>query len=346
MTTIYFATNRNLIGSAPNPRDFGDTFARVDPQYLSPDRREAPVEPIVDPGYLRFGQVEVSGGKLLRDSIRVLPDKPNEGSKALLAQLRAQMREDSLDSLVFIHGFNVSFSGAIESAAQLSDGLAQLSGNSYQPNIFVFSWPSNGKLLDYRDDRYDAKASGYAFARGLKKLSDFLREPDRGQRCDRKIHLIAHSMGNYVLRNALQEAQETRGNSLLPCLFENIVLTAADEDSDAFEHDRKLARLLELSRRITIYFNTEDRALEISDLTKGNPERLGEVGPRNPLQLPAKVIPVDVSEVVRGFTEHSYHIDDDNVVQDLIAVLKGVSPDSIPARMPIPRANTFKLVAS
>jgi len=48
---------------------------------------------------------------------------------------------------------------------------------------------------------------------------------------------MAHSMGNYVLRHALQQAKKITNDASLVRIFDNIVLTAADEDSDAFEHD-------------------------------------------------------------------------------------------------------------
>jgi len=254
------------------------------------------------------------------------------------------MREDSLDSLLFIHGFNVSFESAVESSAKLGERLAQLSGSTYKPNIFVFSWPSNGKLFDYGDDRHDAKASGYAFARGLAKLTNFLRGATKEESCNCKVNLVAHSMGNYVLRHALQEAQVVGRSSLLPLLFDNVVLTAPDEDNDAFEHHSKLARLPELTKSVTVYYNSEDRALDVSDVTKGNPERLGSSGPRKPFQLPGKVVTVDVSDVVRGVAEHSYHVKCDHVVTDLVAVLKGENPDSIPSRAYVPHANGYRLI--
>ena len=324
MVTVYFATNRNP-DDASNPTKFGDTFSTN------------------DLGDLRFGQVKVTAGKMDKSTIKVLPDNPNEGSQALFDKLRETMKRQSQDSLIFIHGFNVSFKSAVESAAKISVRYGELSGNSYTPNIFVFSWPSNGKLFEYKNDRHDAEASGYAFARGLEKLSNFLRGSNPQESCQQKINLMAHSMGNYVLRHALQQIQQISGNVSLPRLFDNIILTAADEDDDAFEHDYKLARLPELSQRITIYCNIEDKALSVSDITKGNPDRLGHDGPRKPHQVPSKVIIVDVSEVVSGFSEHSYHVDDDNVAQDMIAVLQGQSPDRLPSRIYVPHANKFRL---
>jgi len=325
MTTLYFATNRKP-NRANKPTDFGAGFSST------------------DLGDLRFGRANVNAGKLDETSIQVLPDNPRQGSQALFTELRQTMKADRADSLVFIHGFNVSFRDAMESAGLLSDVYARVSGSQYRPNVFVFSWPSDGKLTNYANDRHDAEASGYAFARGLMKLSKFLQDTPAAENCQRRVNLIAHSMGNYVLRHALQQARKIAGAAPLNRIFDEIVLAAADEDNDAFELDHKLARLPELAQRITVYFNNGDLALTVSDSTKGNPDRLGHDGPRKPLELPAKVVAVDASGVVTGVSEHSYFQDHDRVARDIVAVLQGERSEKIRSREYIPHANKFRLV--
>ncbi|MEQ1528679.1 MAG: alpha/beta hydrolase [Methylococcales bacterium] len=325
MATVYFATNRNP-NNEKKPTDFGKSFSNT------------------NLGDLRFGQAEVKKSKLDINSIKVLPDNSSQGSQALFTELRQSMKSQSLDSLVFIHGFNNDFKAAIESAAKIGERFAKLSNKSYQPNIFVFSWPSDGDITGYGNDRHDAEASGYAFARGLVKLSGFLTSAEKGEACQQKINLIAHSMGNYVLRHALQQAKKIANGAALPRIFENIILTAADEDNDAFDHDHKLAKLPELAQRVTVYFNNGDLALTTSDLTKGNPDRLGHDGPTKPHQVPAKVVIVDVSDVVKGVSEHSYHAENDKVGKDMIAVLRGENSEKIADRDYVPHANKFRLL--
>lgn len=326
MTTIYFATNRNP-DNVNKPSSFG----------VIPSQEGG--------GDLRFGRAEIEAGKLNAKSIAVLPDNPEQGSEALLRQIRTSMKVDEVDTLIFIHGFNVSFKQALESAAKLKDRYNKLSDGLYNPNVFVFSWPSNGQSTEYFNDRYDAEISGYAFARGLMKLSLFLRTTPEGVACKQKINLIAHSMGNYVLRNALQQAKKISDSAPLNRIFDNIILTAADEDNDAFEFDYKLARLPDLAQRITVYFNNGDLALNISDHTKGNLDRLGHDGPSKPHQISAKVVIVDVSDVVSGLVEHSYHQENDKVVKDIIAVLQGENSDSKKlSRLYVPHANKFRLI--
>jgi len=325
METIYFATNRNPNNAQP-PTDFGKGFSDT------------------GLGDLRFGQAKVKRGVLDPKSIQVLPDNSAQGSEALFQQLRESMKAQSLDSLLFIHGFNVSFKAAVESAAKIGERYSKLSNKTYQPNIFVFSWPSDGEVTSYVNDRHDAEASGYAFARGLMKLATFLKSGNPDEACQQKVNLMAHSMGNYVLRHALQQAQKINNSTSLSRIFDNVILTAADEDNDTFEFDHKLAKLPELAQRITVYFNNGDLALAASDLTKGNPDRLGHDGPSKPHQISSKVVIVDASDVVKGISEHSYHAEEDKVAKDIIAVLQGEGSDKIPSRMYVPHANKFRLL--
>ena len=324
MTTVYFATNRNPL-PPESPKDFGAGFSAT------------------NLGDLRFGQAEVVKGKMQAASIRVLPDNPEQGSKALFVSLREAMRAQSRDSLLFIHGFNVSFRAAVESAAAIVEQYAKVTDGAYAPNIFVFTWPSDGEVTGYGNDRHDAEASGFAVARGLIKLAGFLRQTDPALACQQRINLLAHSMGNYVLRHALQQAQKISNGGAMARLFDNIILTAADEDHDAFECDHKLARLPELAQRVTVYFNNGDLALTVSDVTKGNPDRLGHDGPSKPHQIPAKVVIVDVSECVDQVVGHSYHVTCGKVVRDMVAVLNNESSEKIRARKYVPHANKFRL---
>ena len=134
---------------------------------------------------------------------------------------------------------------------------------------------------------------------------------------------MAHSMGAYALRHAVQGMRKEVGDDL-PRLFDEILLFAPDEDADAFEHDHKLALLPRLGRRVTVYHNREDIPLAISDLTKGNPDRLGADGPAHPHLLPAKVTVVDCTDVVTtGFQEHRYHKANNTIVNDILAALLG-----------------------
>ena len=70
-----------------------------------------------------------------------------------------------------------------------------------------------------------------------------------------------------------------------------------------------VADLHELARTVSIYHNSADMALHVSDYTKGNPDRLGSNGAVRAVALPDKVEQIDCSAIVKGFVEHSYYLD-------------------------------------
>lgn len=326
MTTVYFATNRNPRFSDGKITGFG--------KHISPNGLDD----------LRFGIANVTSKSI---ALRVLPDKPKKGSLALFKKIKEKMDAGN-DTIVFIHGYNKSFEEAIRAGAKMKRRYAiDDKQASFQPNIFVFSWPSDGQIFPpavYSRDRRDAKASAPAFARGLLKLSDFINTLRPDELCEAKLHLIAHSMGVYVLRWALQEIRRITGDDLRH-MFEQINLAAADEDDDAFEFEHKLAPLPKVCQRITVYFNNHDVALVISDTTKNNPDRLGHDGPRNPHQIPAKVVLVDVTNLPTLLDSggHSYYLDNDRVVEDIRAVFLGIPSENIKGRVYVIHANKFRL---
>lgn len=241
------------------------------------------------------------------------------GSQALFDEVQEEMRACS-DVLVYIHGFNVSWEDAVASALALQVSLNQTDPGKPDQKVLVvlFSWPSDGKALpyvSYKSDRTDALASGGAVGRAFLKMRDFLlkvrtldpRGRDRG--CGQEIHLLCHSMGNYVLQCALDRLYEHTPGNTFPRMFEHIFLCAPDVDDDVLEPDKPLGAVHELSQHVTVYSNRGDVSMYISDYTKGHPERLGHNGPARPVQLHNKVHSVDCSAIVTGLVEHSYYQD-------------------------------------
>lgn len=325
MATIHFATNRNPEAGDP-PTAYGKGFHPLGADYL------------------RFGWATVTGRRL---TVRTAPEQMEVpagrdqvlGSTAVFAELHAAMLAGR-DTIVFVHGYNVDFAEAARASAKLQ----RLYGGG-KCNVVVFTWPSDGSLLPimaYKSDRADAKASAVGFARGLRKLVDLLREirRDPARTCGARIHLVCHSMGNYVLRCGLQEVRRWGG---LPRVFDQILLFAADEDYDTFEHEHKLALLPELGQAVTVYYNSGDVALFTSDHTKGNPARLGSRGPRLPLAVPGTVYLVDGSKIIGGAVEHSYFLDDPRVVRDANLVLRGRGPDIRETRRYLAAGNRYEL---
>lgn len=340
MERVYFVTNRKP-NRKQNPDDFGTEFS--------------------DHGLanLRYGFADIEGDDPDDYAISVAaeswkPDyekggllrKPTLGSDEIMSALREDMAQNGRDTLIYVHGYNVSFKEALTTGAQLKRNLSD-HGDGAGLNVAVFSWPSNGSAmpyLAYGSDRDESKASGPAFARAFLKLTDFLRGASPEEECDQSVHLMAHSMGNYLLRHAVQEIRAHYPDRP-PRLFDEIFMMAADEDDDALEHDHKLRLLPRTARRVNLYFNRGDVALHTSDKTKGNPDRLGTDGPRLPHQTPAKVVQIDCTPVVRGLVEHGYHVGSERLTKDLLAALADVDADLVPGRSYVSDSNRYRLGA-
>ena len=302
---------------------------------------------------LRYGKASVSARgkvtvetfpeKLVVDRARgTLSERSKLGSVESMTGLREFMRTSGSDALVFVHGYNVKFEDAVRSASKLASGLAA-AGTPVAP--LLFSWPSDGSMLPfvaYNSDRNDAKASGPAFGKAFMKLAEFLNDATPREECGQSVHLVAHSMGNYVLRHALQTIRKLSAGNL-PRVFDQVLLMAADEDDDTFEHDHKMGQLTRICSQVTVYFNRSDLALHTSDKTKGNPDRLGTDGARLPGALPARIAQVDCSEVATGAVKHSYYVDSDQVIADAGAVLRGEHHADISRRRPVEGMRVYRL---
>ena len=339
MVKVYFGTNRKP-NSKTGINDFGRGFS--------------------DDGLanLRFGMAEVIGEKLDTFDLYLAPERLRTdrgrkikgaagsilGSKNIFERVRGKMTLHGRDTVMFIHGYNVSFKEALTSAARLKRNFSTANGGA-GINVVLFSWPSDGSMMPhiaYANDRQDATASGPAFARGLLKLADFLRGSTAEETCDQRIHLVAHSMGNYVLRHTVQEyVAHASGRPVR--IFDQVLMMAADEDDDAFEHPHKLKLLPGLAKRVNVDFNNNDRAMAVSDKTKGNPDRLGDDGPRVPRGIPGKVTLIDATPAVDGLVEHSYFLDTPAVVGDMQKVLAGTPADKITDREYVAETNRYRL---
>jgi len=247
------------------------------------------------------------------------------GSEEMFAEVQNTLRQGR-DVLIYVHGFNVSWWDAVGSALALK-AMLNRQKSSAQKNkdvlVVLFTWPSDGSALPfvaYRSDRTEAIGSGFALGRGFLKLRDFLTEATRppteqegkdGKKwepCLQNINVLCHSMGNYVLQHALQRIIEQTTTSRLPRIFDNVFLCSPDVDDNVLETDQPLSRLSEICRNVSIYYNRGDLALRGSDITKGNPDRLGTNGTADPSHLHPKVSQIDCSDIVEGLMEHSYYL--------------------------------------
>jgi len=365
---IHFATNRNVRRESTDHATFGETFHADGPQFFRVGSAEVVLKDGADP--TADDAFEVRAVNLYRE--RPTPrSRLRPRSADLFEQLRRQLKDERQDVLIYVHGFANTFDSAMQRAAALQHLYNLRAGGGPDPLVFAFAWPANGRTFPrtaYFSDRDDARMSGTAMARTLMALLSFMaslyeadvdavREargraevpaPDALRRCSARLHLLAHSMGNWALRHAVLRIAEELRTRPLPRLFKNALLVAADEDEDALGDPAKLGLLFELCQNVHVYHSEDDRALMISDVTKSNPDRLGVDGPRDLATLPPRAFAVDCRRVDWTTLEHGrhqYYRIRPEVIADIKEVLKGTPPGEIPNREPVIPGRSWRITS-
>ena len=354
-TQIYFATNRKHEGRDRwNPKGYGKKFSSDGHENLrfgqvAVEYDESVVNEFLSKKFKgnRVGDGEKMSAKLSKmvkrnSTIKVYKDFStekqvdfeNNSSTQFFRDIKNHMMGGN-DVVLFMHGYAVDWEDAVASAMSLEFMLNSKRGNgSKEVKVILFSWPSNGSNMPfaaYKSDRSDARDSAKSVGRGILKLRDFLstlkRHTDNEAEkvCNSKIHLLCHSMGNYVLENALAYKVLGYSGGTLPRIFDQIFLCAPDVRDDAMEKSA-LSRLHEMGNRVSIYYNDGDVAMHFSEYTKHFGDRLGHTGNARPAMIHNKVHQIDCTPIVKGFTEHSYY-QWATVNEDIMQSIQGVPLD-------------------
>ncbi len=297
---IFYSTDRELT-----------TLAGLPPAY-GPGRSTD--------GELHYGECEISipkthkQGRLESPSIVRLEFSPNPQKHIVLASIESLEEEaflknvsdavaasETQDAFVFVHGYNVKFEEAARRTGQIAFDL------NFVGAPILYSWPSNGRAEEYTFDETNAQWSQDHFKRFLCLLAQHVTAA--------KIHVIAHSMGNRVVCGALKELSLQADN---PVALSQIVLAAPDMDADTFKE--LAAMLARLSRGVTLYQSSKDRALMASKKIHGNP-RAGE-----PVLVIQGLDSIDASAVDTDFLGHGYFADTWALLSDIHALLASAEP--------------------
>jgi esterase/lipase superfamily enzyme len=244
---MYVVTNRNLQPNEPPENRFGKKFNEVDPSEL------------------RLAEVDKVDGSW---QLKILSDRETyEGqeifaSEAAFLKTQKRMCQNSTNCLVFCHGYNTDFKGALEAAWTIQEIYQDL-------EVVLFSWPSDGEQTSYRSDKREASQSVYAIDRFFEKLDDYLKKY-RDRHCGQKISFAMHSMGAYLLEHLLKSSIY-EGETLF---FDNIIMMSADVNNQ--DHVDWVDRI-KCRNRLFITINEDDFALSFSEL-KGGDEQEARLG--------------------------------------------------------------------
>ena len=237
------------------------------------------------------------------------------------------------DLLIFIHGYNNSTENVIARHRQLK---ADLTAVGFKGEIISFDWPSASSALNYQEDRHDAKKTAFQLVSDGISLLSAQQQPD----CYINIHILAHSTGAYVVREAFDDADDSQlQNSAWR--VSQVVFIGGDISSGSLQTgDSSSESLYRHCTRLTNYSNLYDSVLKLSNFKRvGIAPRCGRVG--LPENRPSKAVNIDCSDYFfqldnnpdikqrdqvndqLGTFCHSWHIGNLHFARDLFDTLKG-----------------------
>ena len=238
------------------------------------------------------------------------------GSKQLMSRLK---ESGSKQLLFYIHGFSNLPEPDIFPRAQK---LQKYFDNAEPDLIEVVPiiWPCDddpGIVKDYWDDQKSADNSAISLARALQFFMDWRNSaPDEDAICLKRINVLAHSMGNRVLRETMRAWNKDYLADGVPLLFRNTFLVAADIVNESLEEGQSGRLICQSSRNVSVYFASDDLALRASKAanlkSRVASRRLGHSGPEDMRKVQTNVYAIDCDDLNTRYDfpkGHSYFID-------------------------------------
>ena len=191
------------------------------------------------------------------------------GSKQFMKRVKTSNYEQIL---FYIHGFSNLPEPNIFPCSDLLQKLFDKFDNKKKNLVQVIPliWPCDDDLAivdDYWDDQRSADQSAFSFSRVLGKFDKWRndsKENPEDAPCLKWINVLAHSMGNRVLREALRTWSKYDLARGVPMLFRNTFLVAADVVNESLELGRPGELICHASRNVSVYFASDDLALRAS----------------------------------------------------------------------------------
>ena len=235
-------------------------------------------------------------------------------------------------AFVFVHGFNTTFEDAARRTAQMHHDLA------FDGAPIFYSWPSEASAspLAYAHDTNAAD-------RTVPRLQEFLMKVADETGAE-EIHLIAHSMGNRALVNALDEIAEDLYREGRDAPFNQIVLSAPDIDRDVFLDVAD--QILPTADRLTLYASSNDQALQMSRQYNGN-ARAGDAS--DGIVIVNGLNTIDASQVKTELFDigHDYFATDSSILTDIRELIEtNADPDDrgLEERLLPPEQNEYWVI--
>lgn len=229
---------------------------------------------------------------------------------------------DCGDIVFFVHGYKTTPADVVRRHRQLERDLPKAGFNGA---IVSFDWPSDDLAINYLEDRRDAKITALNLVdNGISLLAAM-----QYHECRINVHVVAHSMGAYVVREAFDDADDRPAIAETNWNVSQLCLVSADVSAGSMSaNDARSRSLYRHCTRLTNYQNPYDSVLKLSDIKRaGVAPRVGRRG--LPDDHPDKAVNVNCGEYFAdkfsgtGDNGHSWQFTDPVFLEDLAQTLTG-----------------------
>ena len=271
------------------------------------------------------------------DTTSVTPARKIPKARWVRAVMEAAKRDGrpTGDILFFVHGFRNSQDDVLRTHRKIRTGLEALGWDGV---VVSFDWPSASSALNYLEDRKDAKFTALRLVdEGISSFAALQRDD-----CRINLHVLAHSLGAYVLREAFDDADDRPAIAARSWSVSQLMLIAADVSVDSLRAGNpKSSSLYRHCVRLTHYYNRFDEILSLADVKRiGVAPRSGRAG--LPPDIPAKAVDVYCGAYYQarraGFADgpgasHSFYFEAPEFIEDMFHTIEGrIDRAEIPTR--------------
>jgi esterase/lipase superfamily enzyme len=328
----WLITNRNVL-----PNGFGGDFSSV--TYWT--------APVTANPALKASWTPVAKDQFRQQLVAITDQYPSPLTTA---------PKDQKQVTFFVHGYNEAWPDAMALYQKVVSNL--YSGLDSLGECISFDWPSKGYVFDYLPDRSEARQAAQDLADVMSDLYDWMLmkqyavTTNRQDACKAKTSVIAHSMGNYVLENAMNYAWTQKNRPLLVSLIQEALMVAADVDNDLFRSGEAVKAgdgegIANLTYRVTALYSGRDAVLGASaGLKHFGKRRLGRSGLDRTCPVPDNVWDIDCSQLIAatvgGLDVHSSYFDpkESNCYPLMRELLQGIDRSVVIAQGLVPTGLT------
>lgn len=316
---VLYGTNRNVtgdtrlsgyFGNSRTPLQYGSVTVSI-PVGHRPGQLESPgwfrgvFFPTGDPEKdLMLLDLEPTSEQVWLNILEALLNPANSDGRTELREVEG--RDSQREVLIFIHGYNNSFEDAARRTAQIANDVG------FKGIPIFYSWPSRDSVSGYSADEATVEWAAPHFTHFLKRITSRTKS--------HRIHIVAHSMGNRIVAEALEEIARLDTT----VVFNQIVLAAPDIDAQVFE-EQIVPSIWPNAFRFTMYASSRDKALAASQKVHYLP-RAGQSGPN--LIVMEGLETIDASTVETDLIGHGYFAENKRVIDDLFMILEHQHPAS------------------